>query len=796
MAPSPPTKRRAGASLTQRGKRGKWKEGRGLGPRSPRQRTLRNFFGDSTTHGPDHESAGSKETFFEDDLEEVLDLSGHASDPTRKGHLVVPLPSPPTDSPDEDGEGGQKPEAFRFYTPYYQRVFEEGLKIVLDGEGYLLNQEELTLVSRYMNLHVDAQRLFIRLFSRECKWLRLASLKYPEIDDIPLGAAELCSLDFADNDIESLSDLLAVMGIMELKEFMRDSLMVFKTTSIVTKSALIEAIIANVKSQRLITGDPIARLRKRVVQLLGPIIKIKETIVDLFERVMVIYFRSLDILERPMTAGILSEVERWSFPEYEVDRSRIFESREICIQYFDALKLHAKIERFIEKRLLSDALTHLPEIQSAWESCVKHGRLAEPSQYFLLQFTPPRVYTLLLTTFAIHILPPLHQYDLAISLLHNLLSQQFYGRGSRGKWWDQLSHLMLNHADMSPSDREETCLELCAEAVRDPLVRAGRLVSIRKRMERVAKKIWERIHLIARTNTGKGKPGKKDKVMLSGWEQIIPSDVKKRLVDLTIRDTPEVIFEGEKLPDGVTGHKSQWSTLPEPSSTSPLQVETEPRIGEIATASSVEELALQHYARRGYHGLHVENALFHHLFGLLLYPILFSPVPAVFQTRFQTYPLDLFTDDFYLGRELVIRSRCEEISGWSREELLAEIVDADARLRQKKIRAAGLAWSSFDDVVLRHIVSCMDPKAVAAVVKCMAEGYREHCGGLPDLVLWQLPSTDAGIGKVKLAEVKGPGDRLSEKQIMWMDALAAAGWEVEICKIVDTNKIRRKKLIR
>lgn len=55
-------------------------------------------------------------------------------------------------------------------------------------------------------------------------------------------------------------------------------------------------------------------------------------------------------------------------------------------------------------------------------------------------------------------------------------------------------------------------------------------------------------------------------------------------------------------------------------------------------------------------------------------------------------------------------------------------------------------------------------------------------GGLPDLLLWRLsPQKEA-----RIVEVKGPTDRLSEQQRAWIACMAAAGMQVEVCKVVET----------
>ena len=78
---------------------------------------------------------------------------------------------------------------------------------------------------------------------------------------------------------------------------------------------------------------------------------------------------------------------------------------------------------------------------------------------------------------------------------------------------------------------------------------------------------------------------------------------------------------------------------------------------------NVEELALSYYGTLGYKGYHSENSLLATLFGLLFWDILFSPQPGVFETLYQTEPLDLRTDAFFLQRQDMIFDRVARIAG-------------------------------------------------------------------------------------------------------------------------------------
>lgn len=60
----------------------------------------------------------------------------------------------------------------------------------------------------------------------------------------------------------------------------------------------------------------------------------------------------------------------------------------------------------------------------------------------------------------------------------------------------------------------------------------------------------------------------------------------------------------------------------------------------------------------------------------------------------------------------------------------------------------------------------------------MSKDYRHCRGGLPDLVVWNTSQNT-----YKLVEVKGPSDRLSQKQQIWLDELQKLGADVEVCHV-------------
>ena len=60
-------------------------------------------------------------------------------------------------------------------------------------------------------------------------------------------------------------------------------------------------------------------------------------------------------------------------------------------------------------------------------------------------------------------------------------------------------------------------------------------------------------------------------------------------------------------------------------------------------------------------GVHAEGGIWSTMFGLLMWEVLFMPVPDIFRTSFQTAPLDLQSPSFYPARKQSIHAQLERI---------------------------------------------------------------------------------------------------------------------------------------
>ncbi|SNX84939.1 uncharacterized protein MEPE_03648 [Melanopsichium pennsylvanicum] len=187
----------------------------------------------------------------------------------------------------------------------------------------------------------------------------------------------------------------------------------------------------------------------------------------------------------------------------------------------------------------------------------------------------------------------------------------------------------------------------------------------------------------------------------------------------------------------------------------------------------VEQLCLQHYALQNFRGYHCEGKLLTMIFVLVMWDIIFHPsIPGSFETPYQSAPLDLGSDSFPIVRSSLIRTRLNHIEATGGLDLISE---TDDRERPNKTWAVGCRWDLFPKQDIMEVAECLGGHSISMVCQMLVEEW-DHCSsGMPDLVIWRMRDKT-----VRFVEVKGPGDRLSETQKVWIDVLLRAGVEVQV----------------
>ena len=186
---------------------------------------------------------------------------------------------------------------------------------------------------------------------------------------------------------------------------------------------------------------------------------------------------------------------------------------------------------------------------------------------------------------------------------------------------------------------------------------------------------------------------------------------------------------------------------------------------------------MQWYASQpqGWMGIHCEGRLWLSLFALLLWDQIFTPMPHVFQTSFQTCPLDLGCESFYNSRVDAIEAVLYQLSCAATGEISEMLASSWVAHHPRLCR--GVNWEFCELAQLQSIAECIGGKVLAHAFRLLAIDYSHWHAGLPDLVLWRPD------GCAKLVEVKGPNDRLSDIQEGWLCELVLAGADVEVLQV-------------
>lgn len=78
---------------------------------------------------------------------------------------------------------------------------------------------------------------------------------------------------------------------------------------------------------------------------------------------------------------------------------------------------------------------------------------------------------------------------------------------------------------------------------------------------------------------------------------------------------------------------------------------------------------------------------------LLFWDIVFSPIPGAFETPYQTAPLDLWSDAFYMERIGMINERLTDIGQEGSSFYLDTIRRIDDQHRPLQTLCAGVNWN-------------------------------------------------------------------------------------------------------
>ncbi len=88
------------------------------------------------------------------------------------------------------------------------------------------------------------------------------------------------------------------------------------------------------------------------------------------------------------------------------------------------------------------------------------------------------------------------------------------------------------------------------------------------------------------------------------------------------------------------------------------------------------------------------------MFGLLFWEIIFAPIPGAFETPYQSAPLDIAEDTFYLARQDLVKERLEMIKNGGALQLLSRALEEHS---EKGTWCVGVRWDLFQKQDLLEI---------------------------------------------------------------------------------------------
>jgi len=192
-----------------------------------------------------------------------------------------------------------------------------------------------------------------------------------------------------------------------------------------------------------------------------------------------------------------------------------------------------------------------------------------------------------------------------------------------------------------------------------------------------------------------------------------------------------------------------------------------------ASEERVERAVCRHLHTDGAPVFYVENSLVNGLFGLLCWDVVFADVPGAFFHPFQSGPADLYDHGFARRRSVQINAALDLLSQDTWREVVRE------RYAQKYgVLSPFVHWAALTPELLELALACIPGEHLRIWISRLLADIRANRNGWPDLIQF-FPDRCA----YEMIEVKGPGDRLQDNQIRWLNYGVAHGMPMRVVHV-------------
>ncbi|MHC8381443.1 VRR-NUC domain-containing protein [Pseudomonas sp. LB3P14] len=190
-------------------------------------------------------------------------------------------------------------------------------------------------------------------------------------------------------------------------------------------------------------------------------------------------------------------------------------------------------------------------------------------------------------------------------------------------------------------------------------------------------------------------------------------------------------------------------------------------------ALSVEYYVQAHLAEDSAPVHYVENSLVNSLFGLLCWPAIFTPLPGAFFHPFQRGPVDLLNEDFHARRAELFQDCLAELDDGRYLQTIRE------RYASKwGVQSPFVFWGVLSEELLDQALDCLPAEHLKHWFNRLLLDIKANRAGMPDLIqFWPQDKT------YRMIEVKGPGDRLQDNQLRWLEFCHEHQMPIAVCYV-------------
>ena len=168
---------------------------------------------------------------------------------------------------------------------------------------------------------------------------------------------------------------------------------------------------------------------------------------------------------------------------------------------------------------------------------------------------------------------------------------------------------------------------------------------------------------------------------------------------------------------------------------------------------------------------YVENTLINALFGLLCWPAIFAAIPGAFFHPFHRGPADLHSPDFLRRRAPQFDACLRQLDDACHAEAIRAAYHA-----KRGIASPFVAWDALSEELIDLALACIPAEHLKHWCQRILLDIQANRSGLPDLIqFWPAER------RYRMIEVKGPGDRLQDNQLRWLEHFSEHGMPVAVC---------------